>query len=80
MEIRPVYGTSDADKGKRWFFSLYNQWAGLKGGCNWYDFTLIIQWKFAPYKYGTCELEIGLLGLTMNVTYLSKPDTPDGDA
>jgi hypothetical protein len=81
MEVRPVHGTSDGDKGKRWFFSVYEQWSAIRGGCNWYDFTLIkIQWEYAPYKYGTWELEVGLLGVTVNISYLSaKQQDSEGD-
>jgi hypothetical protein len=66
---RPVKGTG-SEKRTGWFFDYYEQWSGLFGSSNWYDFTLIdIGGEYAPYS-GRCELSVAVLGLRGTVTYV----------
>lgn len=72
MSISPVHGTSDEERGKRFFFAFYEQWSAFLslGTQNWIDFTFIkLQGEVAPYS-GRVELEMALLGLHLTVTYV----------
>ena len=60
----------DVRKHKRFNLFAYNQWPGLFESSNWYDFTLVkIKGEFCPYE-GHVELEIGLIGVTLMLTYV----------
>lgn len=68
MLTRPVHGTNGEER--RWYFDFYEQWSGLFGGSNWYDFTLLnIEGEYAPYS-GRWEFSLALLGLRVTVTYV----------
>ena len=66
-DFKYVPGTAPDDEPRRFYVDFYSQWGG---GGNWYDFTLIdISGEYSPYK-GSCELELGLLGLCFTFTYV----------
>lgn len=67
----PLMGTGPEDGGKAWYFTWYQQWSSLfSRGCNWYDFTLLkVQGEYAPYS-GRWELELGLLGVNLVITWV----------
>lgn len=79
VEVAPVHGTGERRHG--WFVHLYNQWPAIlrPGDHNWHDWTFTV-WKLAgensPYKR-SWELEAGLLGFTVCVTYVYRDTTPD---
>jgi hypothetical protein len=68
MKSYPVRGTGE--KRKRCYATFYQQWSGLIGSHNWYDFTLVhVTGEFDP-STGRWECELGLLGLNLTLTYV----------
>jgi len=69
LENKPLKG-SGTEKTTGWFFSFYQQWSGLFGRMNWYDFTLIkIQGEVSPFT-GRFDLDLALLGFSINIQYV----------
>lgn len=72
MNIRPLRGTSGAERKQHFFFDFQEQWSSLlkPGEHNWLDFTVIrLQGEYAAYT-GRWEVEVGLLGLMLTITYV----------
>jgi hypothetical protein len=70
MWHRPVKGTATGEDSQRWFVDWDEQWSGIFGRSNWYDFTLIdIEGEYAPYS-GRYEFSVALLGVRVTITYV----------
>jgi hypothetical protein len=75
----PIHGTNNS-KTRGWFVDWYNQWPGLFSDSNWYDFTVVhLTGEYAPYK-SCVEVQIGLLGFCVTITYVYRPPLGEEDA
>jgi hypothetical protein len=75
VKVYKIQGQDEQKTG--WFFDWYEQWSGLFKQGNWVDFTVIfLKGEYAPYK-NCLEIEAGLLGLEITVTYVYKPILED---
>lgn len=62
---------------QRWQFDFHNQWIDLFGKMNWYDFTVInLSGEYADYS-DSVEVQVGLLGFTLLITYRRSFDFID---
>lgn len=71
MEHQEVKGNGP-DGNRRWYCDFQEDWSGLNPfhGFNWRNFTLImVRGEYAKYS-GRCEVELGLLGFTVRLTYI----------
>jgi hypothetical protein len=70
MKVNKLPGSGEGAERKRFYAEFYNQWSGIFGRNNWYDFTLIyFGVEHSPYK-GSSEVSLGLLGFTLTMTYV----------
>lgn len=69
---------SQAIKRQRWQFHFYNQWnAIIFRDANWYDFTVFeVSVENSSYM-GSCELNLGLLGLNFTGIFRYNYDMVD---
>jgi hypothetical protein len=69
---------SGSEERARFNVDFYNQWAGIFGRNNWYDFDFIkVAVEHSPYK-GSTELEARLLGIGLVITYVWDWGFTDG--
>ena len=68
MNIQPVLGTQERTLG--WFVYADQQWTDLFGDCNWYDMTLVHLGGEWSRHMGRWEVEVGLLGFNLRITYV----------
>lgn len=76
VEIVKVPGTASGEKTRGWFFDFYNQWPAIFSPQthNWHDWCLTlfkVMGENSPYKR-SWEVEVGLLGFTVIVTYVYR--------